>query len=144
MRSLSLSVLVAPILGLLFSACGNEAVSPTQAQQTFGTSVTVTDAIPASAVAAEPNRYLGRRVTVDGRIAARGDNGCTVNLDTENGPPLRIEAIRSENDTCTWQVPAELDGIAAATGTLRAENDTLRLSANGVQVTPVQVAEPDS
>jgi len=41
-------------------------------------------------------------------------------------------------------VPAALDGIAVASGTLRVAGDTLRLTANGVQVTPVQIAEPDS
>jgi hypothetical protein len=106
--------------------------------------VTATDAIPAPAVAAEPTRYHNRRVTVDGRIEAWADNGCTVHLDTEDGPPLRIESIRSPDDGCAWQVPAPLDGIAAAVGTLRVDGDTLRLSANGVQVTPVQGAEPDS
>ena len=131
--------------GLFLVGCNNGSPgNPTEDEQVYGASVNADDAIPAPAVAAEPPRYHNRRVTVDGRIEARADNGCTIHLDTEDGPPLRIESVRTNDDGCAWQVPAPLDGIAAAVGTLRAENDTLRLTANGVQVTPVQVAAPDS
>lgn len=131
--------------GLFLVGCNNGSPgNPTEDEQVYGASANADDAIPAPAVAAEPTRYRTRRVTVDGRIEARADNGCTIHLDTEDGPPLRIEALHSEDDTCTWQGPTDLNGIAVAPGTLRAENDPLRLTANGVQVTPVQVAAPDS
>lgn len=126
------------------SGCNGSPDNPTAAEQVYGASVNATDAIPAPAVAAESDRYRNRLVTMDGRISARIGEGCTLQLDTENGPPLRIEAARTADGACTWQVPATLDGIAAATGMLRIDGDTLRLSANGVQVTPLRQSGTDS
>jgi hypothetical protein len=82
-------------------------------------------------------------VVVDGRIAAVRRDGCRLLLDAAERPPIRVDAPHPA-DSCAWTLPASLDGVAAAAGTLHADGDTLRLSANGVQVTPVQVPEPDS
>ena len=133
------------VAGLLLGGCGDgPPPTPAAADTTYGAAVNATDAIPAPAVTAEADRYVGRRVTVDGRIGAVAQDGCTVYLRTDDGPPLRVDAARDSTGTCAWQLPAGRDGIAAATGTLRADGDTLRLPANGVQVTPVQISETDS
>jgi len=133
------------VAGLLLVGCGDgPPPDPSAADTTYGAAVDATDAIPAPAVAAEPNRYVGRRVTVDGRIETVTQNGCTVSLATDGGPPLRVDAARDSAGTCAWQLPSGLDGIAVAAGPLRTESDTLRLSANGVQVTPVRITESDS
>ena len=142
-----LAKLLLPLLvaGLLLGGCGDgPPPDPAAADTTYGAAVDATDAIPAPAVAAEADRYVGRRVTVDGRIEAVTQNGCTVYLATDGGAPLRVDAARDSADTCLWQLPLGSDGIAAATGPLRADGDTLRLSANGVQVTPVQISKSDS
>ncbi|MFB6249150.1 MAG: hypothetical protein ABEL97_11330 [Salinibacter sp.] len=129
---------------LSLGACGGGAPrSPAAADTTYGAAVAVAGALPAPAVAAEATRYVGRRVTVDGRVVGVAPEGCGLRLDAGDGPPLRVDAPRP-GGACAWQVPTALDGIAAAAGTLRAAGDTLRLTANGVQVTPVQVSEPDS
>ena len=129
------------VAGLLLGGCGDGPPStPAAADTTYGAAVNATDAIPAPAVAAEPDRYVGRRVTVDGRIGAVAQDGCTASLQTDGGPPLRIDAPRDRAGACAWRLPAGRDGIAAATGTLRVERDTLRLPANGVQVTPLRPA----
>ncbi len=144
MRS-SLPILLFAAVGMLLSGCGPEAPkNPTEAQQTYGATVDAADALPVPAVVAEAKRYVGRRVSVDGRIGRVTRNGCTLYLETEDGPPLLVNAPRAEASACAWQVPDTTDGFAVAAGTLRVERDTLRLSANGVQVTPVQVSEPDS
>ena len=135
MRVLSPRFLLVPLLGFVLLGCGEEAPPPTQAEHTYGTPGTVSDALPAPAVAAEPTRYVGRRVTVDGRIVGVPPDGCGLRLDAGDGPPLHVDAPRP-GGPCAWQVPTALDGIAAAAGTLRAAGDTLRLTANGVQVTP--------
>lgn len=144
MRS-ALPILLFATVGILLSGCGPEApTNPTEAQQTYGATVDAANALPVPAVIAETDRYVGRRVSVDGRIGRVTRNGCTLSLEAGDGPPLLVNAPRAEASACRWQVPDTTDGFAVATGTLRVERDTLRLSANGVQVTPVHVAEPDS
>jgi len=133
------------VLGATLLGCAEEAPpNPAGAEQTYGAGVEAVDAIPAPAVAAEPAVYRGRRVTVDGRIAGIWADGCASALDGGGGAPVIVEALRSGDGSCAWQLPTGTEGIAAAAGTLRVMNDTLRLSANGVQVTPVQVPESDS
>lgn len=130
---------------LLVGGCGGDPPpDPADAQRTYGASVDATDAIPAPAVAAEQDRYLGTRVTVDGRIEAVTNEGCTLHLETASESPLRVEATRTEEDECAWQMSSDANGFAVAAGTLRATNDSLHLSANGLQETPVHVAVPDS
>lgn len=114
------------------------------AQETYGAGIDATDAIPVPAVVAEMERYLGHRVTVDGRISEVVRDGCTLQMETNDSRPLQIDASQQGDGSCTWQVSTDVDGFAVAAGLLRMERDTLRLSANGVQVTPVQVAGADS
>lgn len=130
-------------LGLVLGACGADAPDPDAAETAYGAPVDATSAIPVPAVVAEPDRYVGGRVTVDGRIVSVMSGGCTLHLDTDDGPPLRVEAGRPQAGECAWRVPRESDGFAVAAGTLRAARDTLRLIANGVRVTPVRLS-PDS
>lgn len=137
-----LLLLVVPLL--LLGGCGKSASNPSGGQQTYGTAVDATDAFPAVAVAAEADRYVGRSLAVDGRIAAVRDDGCTLRLETHEGPPLLVTAARTEDDSCVWQIPAGTDGVATASGTFRTGEDTLRLTANGVEVTPVRSSETDS
>lgn len=136
-----------PVLAvfLILGGCGDgPPPTPAAADTTYGAAVDAPDAIPVPAVAAEPDRYVGRRVAVDGRIGGVAQNGCTAYLETDGGPALRLDAARDSANNCAWRLPSGHDGIAAAAGTVRAAGDTLRLSANGVQVTPVRIAEPDS
>lgn len=124
------------LAGLVLGGCSDAPPpNPAAADTTYGAAVAVADALPAPAVAAERARYVGRRVTVDGRVVGVLADGCALRLDAGEGPPLRVDAARP-NGACAWRVPPALDGIAATTGTLRAAGDTLRLTANGVQVTP--------
>jgi hypothetical protein len=81
-------------------------------------------------------------VTIDGRVARVVADGCGLVL-RANGAPIRVDAPTAA-DGCAWRVPAGTDGIAVAAGTLRTAGDTLRLSANGVQVTPVHPAGANS
>lgn len=128
------------LLPLLLGACGGDGPeNPIEAEQTYGAPVDATDAIPVPAVAAEPDRYLGRRVIVDGRITGIPSDGCALSLDTGKNPPLRVEAAQTPDGDCTWHIPAETHGFAVAVGSLRVDRDTLHLTANGVQVTPVRV-----
>ncbi|WP_103027476.1 hypothetical protein [Salinibacter altiplanensis] len=144
MTSLSrLSVLCCAAVGLLAGGCTEPSGDPSQAQKSYGRPVDATDAIPAPAVAAEATLYTGPPVTVDGRVASVMPDGCTLYLMTGDGPPLRVDTTRPDEGTCAWQVPPETDGFAVAAGTLRATGDTLRLSANGVRVTPVRTSHPD-
>lgn len=130
-------------LGLVLGACGADAPNPSAAEAAYGTPVDATSAIPVPVVVAEPDRYGGGRVTVDGRIVSVTSGGCTLHLDADDGPLLRVEAARPQAGECTWRVPSETDGFAVAAGTLRVARDTLRLVANGVRVTPVRLS-PDS
>jgi hypothetical protein len=128
---------------LALAGCGGDAApNPAAADTTYGTAVDATGAIPVPAVAAEANRYTGRPLTVDGRIADVRQSGCTLHLATGGGPPLRVDAARIGDSSCAWRVPTGEEGIAVAAGTLRVDGDTLRLSANGVQVTPVRLTSP--
>jgi len=131
------------VIALVLGACGADAPDPSKAETAYGAPVDPTAALLVPAVAAEATRYVGGRVTVDGRIVSVAAGGCTLHLETPDGPPLRVDAVRAE-DPCTWRVPPETDGFAVAAGTLRATADTLRLAANGVRVTPVRLSEPDS
>lgn len=131
-------------LALAVGACGPDASAPAAAQKTYGAAVDASEAVPSVAVAAEAEAYTGRPLTVEGRVAAVSADGCTLQLATEEGPPLLVTAPQAESDECAWQVPAGEDGIAVAAGTLRAADDTLRIAANGVQVTPVRFADSDS
>jgi len=116
--------------------------TPTDAEQAYGTALDATDAVPVSAIAAEADRHLGRPVTVDGRIAAVTQDGCALLLATDEAPPLRVTAPRpNDGDSCGWQVPLDTDGFVVAAGTLRATNDTLHLSATGVQVPPFRPSD---
>lgn len=127
-------------LVLLCTACGEEeGQSPAAAQQSYGRVVSSAEATPVPAVAAEAARYAGHRVTVDGRISRVGADGCRLALDTKSAAVLRIEAPRS-GAGCAWTVPDGTDGMAVATGTLRVIGDSLWLSANGVQVTPIRTS----
>ena len=127
---------------LALAGCGGDAApNPAAADTTYGAAVDATDAIPVPAVAAEANRYTGPPITVDGRIVDVGQSGCTLHLAT-GGPPLRVDAVRTGDSSCAWQVPTGEEGVAVAAGTLRVDGDTLRLSANGVQVTPVRLTSP--
>ncbi len=124
---------------VLCTACGEAATrSPAGAQRTYGAPVDASDARPGRAIAAEPDRYAGRRITVEGRITSVRDDGCRIALDGNRPSTLYIDAPRSASG-CAWTVPAGTEGIAAATGTLRTAGDSLRLSANGMQVTPVRL-----
>lgn len=140
MRVLVRRFLWIPVVLFLGMACGGESPrTPAAAQQSYGAAVRASVARPAPAVAAEHDRYVGRYITMDGRITGVSDDGCQVNLDTNTAPPLRIEAPRSAGD-CAWTMPSGTNGIAAATGTLRVSDDALRLSASGVQVTPIRMS----
>jgi len=129
--------LLSLILATLFLAgCGGNAPpNPTDAQHTYGASVDPADALPGTAVFAERDRYAGRRVTVEGRIAGVEQGGCAIRLATDNGSSLRFEATREEDGSCAWSVPTDLKGFAVARGTLRADS-ALHLPVDGVQVTP--------
>lgn len=132
------------LVSLLLGGCSGEPPpNPAAADTTYGAALEVAEALPAPAVAAEAARYVGRRVTVDGRIVGVSPDGCGLRLDAGDGPPLLVDAPRP-GGPCAWQVPTALDGIAAAAGTLRATGDTLRLSANGVAVTPFRPSRADA
>ncbi|WP_118830131.1 hypothetical protein [Salinibacter ruber] len=128
--------------GALLAACGTgeTKTNATGAEETRSTPVDATAALPASAVAAEAGVYEGRPVTVDGRIAAVGAAGCEVTL-TTGSRPLVVAAPRTEADGCAWTVPGAAQGFAVAAGTLRIADDTLRLTANGVRITPVRISD---
>jgi hypothetical protein len=128
------------VVGLVLGACGADAPDPSAAETAYGAPVDATSAIPAPAITAEPDRYEGGRVTVDGRIVSVTSGGCTLHLGTEEGPPLRVEAGRTREEACAWRVPVETNGFAVAAGTLRVAGDTLRLVASGVRVTPVRLS----
>ena len=132
------------LIGLLLGGCGDGVPDAARAETTYGASVDATDAYPAPAVAAEATLYAGQSTTVEGRVVAVTDGGCGYRLDTEDQPPLLVRAARTDDGSCAWQVPRETDGFAVAAGTLRAAGDTLRLTANGVRVTPVRLSNPDS
>lgn len=131
-------------LGMLAAGCNNEqSQNPAAAQHTYGTPVDATEAIPAPVVAVEDSFYVGRSVTVDGRIVTVEANGCKMHLATD-AVPLIVTAPRTGADDCAWQVPTDAQGFAVAAGTLRIADDTLRLTANGVRGTPVRISSPDS
>jgi hypothetical protein len=136
-------------VSLAVAGCGDDArVNPATADTTYGAAVDATDAtlvraLAAPAVAAEDSLYLGRRVTVDGRITAIRASGCEVHLNTDE-TPLVVTSPRTDVEDCAWQVPEDTQGFAVAAGTLRTAVDTLRLTANGVRVTPVRISSPDS
>ena len=134
---------LALLVGLLLGACGSGASDSNRADTTYGAPIDATDAMPASAVAAEDSLYLGHRVTIDGRITAVWASGCDMQLATD-ATPLVVAAPRTDAGDCAWQVPNSAPGVAVAAGTLRTAEDTLRLTANGVRVTPVRVSSPDS
>ena len=131
------------LVGLLLGACGSGASDSNRADTTYGAPIDATDAMPAPAVAAEDSLYRGHRVTIDGRITAVRASGCDMQLATD-ATPLVVAASRSEAGDCAWQVPSDAQGFAVAAGTLRTAGGTLRLTANGVRVTPVRVSSPDS
>ena len=134
---------LALLVGLLLGACGSGASDSNRADTTYGAPIDATDAMPAPAVAAEDSLYLGHRVTIDGRITAVWASGCDMQLATD-ATPLVVAAPRTDAGDCAWQVPNSAPGVAVAAGTLRTAEDTLRLTANGVRVTPVRVSSPDS
>lgn len=132
------------ILGLVLGACGFGSSDPAGTQSTYGAAIDATEAVPAPAVAAEESLYLGRVLAIDGRIVGVGADGCALRLDTGNESPLLVRSARTDNGSCTWQVPTKTDGFAVAAGMLRVADDTLSLTANGVRVTPVRLSSPDS
>ena len=134
---------LALLVGLLLGACGSGASDSNRADTTYGAPIDATDAMPAPAVAAEDSLYRGHRVTIDGRITAVRASGCDMQLATD-ATPLVVAASRSEAGDCAWQVPSDAQGFAVAAGTLRTAEDTLRLTANGVRVTPVRISSPDT
>ena len=134
---------LALLVSLLLGACGSGASDSNRADTTYGAPIDATDAMPAPAVAAEDSLYRGHRVTIDGRITAVRASGCDMQLATD-ATPLVVAASRSEAGDCAWQVPSDAQGFAVAAGTLRTAGGTLRLTANGVRVTPVRVSSPDS
>ena len=134
---------LALLVGLLLGACGSGASDSNRADTTYGVPIDATDAMPAPAVAAEDSLYLGHRVTIDGRITAIRAGGCEVQLAID-AAPLVVAAPRTDTGECAWQVPNSAPGVAVAAGTLRTAEDTLRLTANGVRVTPVRISSPDT
>ncbi|PSQ98093.1 MAG: hypothetical protein BRD53_02815 [Bacteroidetes bacterium SW_7_64_58] len=134
---------LALLVGLLLGACGSGASDSNRADTTYGAPIDATDAMPAPAVAAEDSLYLGHRVTIDGRITAVWASGCDMQLATD-ATPLVVAAPRTDAGDCAWQLPSDAQDFAVAAGTLRTAEDTLRLTANGVRVTPVRVSSPDS
>jgi hypothetical protein len=141
-HSSTVAVLFIVLGGILSVGCEDGVPpNPAAAQQTYGAAVDPTDALPVPAVTAERSLYRGRRVTLDGRIAGMKQNGCTLQLASDGGPPPRIEAARSDDGTCAWHVDSDVEGFAVASGTLRAVGDTLRLAASGVQITPLRPNE---
>lgn len=134
---------LALLVGLLLGACGSGASDSNRADTTYGAPIDATDAMPAPAVAAEDSLYRGHRVTIDGRITAVRASGCDMQLATD-ATPLVVAAPRTDAGDCAWQVPSDAQGFAVAAGTLRTAEDTLRLTANGVRVTPVRISSPDT
>lgn len=131
------------LLGILLVGCGEGVRTPTEAETTYGRPVEASDAVLARAVAAEDSLYVGHRVTIDGRITSVRAEGCAIDLATE-AVPIVVTAAGTGEQNCAWKVPTEAQGFAVAAGTLRVVDDTLRLAANGVRVTPVRLSEPDS
>lgn len=115
---------------------------PMEAERGYGAPVSETDAVPVPAIAAEPDRYVGHTVTADGRIVRVSNSGCTLVLDGEGQPSLRIDAVRTETE-CAWKLPRDARGFAVATGTLRRTEDTLHMSTRGVELTPMRLPDGD-
>ena len=134
---------LALLVSLLLGACGSGASDSNRADTTYGAPIDATDAMPAPAVAAEDSLYRGHRVTIDGRITAVRASGCDMQLATD-ATPLVVAAPRTDAGDCAWQVPNSAPGVAVAAGTLRTAEDTLRLTANGVRVTPVRISSQDT
>jgi len=155
------------LVSLLLAACGSGTSDSNRAGTTYGAPIDATNAMPIPAVAVEDSLYRGHKVTIDGRITAVRAGGCEMELATEAAPFIVTAprpkgaprakrgsarrggsgsqaAPRTDAGGCAWRVPSDAQGFAVAAGTLRTAGDTLRLTANGVRVTPVRISSPDT
>ncbi len=98
------------LLTLCFlAACGSEPpAAPSGAL--FGEAFPEADALPTEAVLANPDAYLGKEITVAGRVAevCQG-NGCWLTLQT-NGDNIRINVARTDDGAYAFTVPTDLSG----------------------------------
>lgn len=122
-------------LALAAGGCGTPP-APNAAEATYGTPPEADDALPLPAVRAEADRYVGRAVTVEGRIAAVEQGGCILRLADGDGRAVRVAAPGTATADCGWTVPDTTRGLAVARGTLRQGGDAFLLRAPGVRVLP--------
>lgn len=100
--------------GLLFLlaamiGCQPEAPEPTEASQLeLGAPVRTAEAVPAPAIAAEPQSYANRTVTVEGRITeVCQKKGCWWTLDTGDRP-IRVHVARTKGGDYAFTIPKTL------------------------------------
>ena len=108
-RRAFLALLLAGALG----ACQGEPrdVTPAAAAyEAFGEAFEPVDAVPVRAVVAEPARFVGQAVKVEGTVReVCRMKGCWLTLDAGDGRYVRVSVPR-EDDGYVFTVPTDIDG----------------------------------
>ncbi len=112
---------------VLFAACQTEtpadvALEATADYDTYGTALTPEGAVSVQTVLAEPDRYTGQTVKLEGRVSEVCQmRGCWATLVTDAGT-VRIQMPRLEDDSdYVFTLPKDISGrFVVATGTLEA------------------------
>lgn len=80
---------------------------------TYGETVETATALPVETVAAEPDPYTGRTITVEGHITeVCQKKGCWLTLDAA-GTPVRVMVARTDAGDYAFTVPTDVSGSRA-------------------------------
>lgn len=127
---------------LMLSGCQPDVPSRSDATHYYGTPVSVGEAVPVQAVAAEPTLYTGRTTTLEGRVTRVNTQGGTLTLDA-NGTSVRVRAARGSHGTPTFSLPSELEGAhVIARGIVQAPSSStteIQVLARGLVVEKVEI-----
>lgn len=117
---------------LTLAACQSEPTEVPEAApltaslyDSYGEEITDEGAVPAQAVVAEIDQYMGQSVKIEGTVSAVCQmRGCWLTFQTYDGNNIRISVPRDEEGEYVFTVPTDISGRRAVVqGTL--EEDTL-------------------
>lgn len=105
---------------VMFSGCGHV--------EAYGERISNRNTIPIKDIVSHPQQYVGKMVTVKGKIAIECDTGCWFNL--KDGAAV----IYTNIEPSGFAIPQKVGRSAIVEGTVSIEEGKLTLTGKGVEI----------
>ncbi|MCX5678581.1 MAG: hypothetical protein NTY76_05670 [Candidatus Omnitrophica bacterium] len=113
-------VLIMLACAVMFSGCGHI--------ETYGERISNRNSIPIKDIVSHPEQYVGKTVTVKGKIALECDTGCWFNI--KDGAAV----IYTDIQPYGFAIPQKVGHSAMVEGTVSVEKGKLTLTGKAVEI----------